>query len=54
MNLPRTVQAIVCAVIVALCAAAAIDLELEAGGEVKPRETAGNTQQKPASKTADG
>jgi len=49
----RTMQAIVCAVIVALCAAS-FTLKVNGGGEVKPRETAGNTQQKPASKTAGG
>jgi hypothetical protein len=44
----------VCAVIVALCAAGFTLKVNGSGGEVKPRETAGNTQQKPASKTAGG
>jgi hypothetical protein len=47
-------RAIVCAVIVALCAAG-FTLNVSGGGdEVKPKETDGNTRQKPASKTAGG
>ncbi len=54
MNLPQTMRAIVCAVIVALCAVGFTLQVNGSGGEVKPRETAGNTRQKPASKTAGG
>lgn len=52
MNLPQTMRVIVCTAIVALCAAGFTLKVNGSGGGIKYDGTAGNTQQKPASRTA--
>lgn len=53
MNLPLTARVIVCAIFIALCASNFTGRASGSSGEVKLAGTAGNAQQKPASKTAD-